>query len=76
MGFASDDFGYLIDLGSPPPGKSAFSLDPEIKQESIWHGLTLRPMTMLVDRQGALVRIRAEDGSWCVATTAFLPLTV
>src|SRR6202040_2173994 len=28
--------------------------------------LTLRPMTMLVDRQGALVRIRAEDGSWCV----------
>src|ERR1700720_2485388 len=23
-------------------------------------------MTMLVDRQGALVRIRAEDGSWCV----------
>src|SRR5438093_6209311 len=25
MGFASDEFGYLIDLGLPPPGKSAFS---------------------------------------------------
>src|SRR6267154_4932949 len=63
MGFASDEFGYLIDLGLPPPGKSAFSLDPEIKQECIWHGPTLRPMAMLVDRQGALGRIRAEDRS-------------
>ncbi len=64
MGFASDEFGYLIDLGLPPPGKSAFSLDPEIKQECIWHGPTPRPMTMLVDRQGPLVRIRSEDGRW------------
>jgi predicted ATPase len=73
MGFASDDFGYLIDLGLPPPGKSAFSLDPEIKQESIWHGPTLRPMTMLVDRQGALVRIRAEDGSWRMVNDRLSP---
>lgn len=68
MGFASDEFGYLIDLGLPPPGKSAFSLDPEIKQECIWHGPTPRPMAMLVDRQGPLVRIRAEDGAWTVGT--------
>jgi predicted ATPase len=68
MGFASDDFGYLIDLGLPPPGKSAFGLDPEIKRECIWHGPTLRPMTMLVDRQGPLVRIRAEDGGWAAVT--------
>ena len=68
MGFASDEFGYLIDLGLPPPGKSAFSLDPEIKQECIWHGPTLRPITMLVDRQGPLVRIRAEDGRWAPVT--------
>jgi len=32
MGFASVDFGYLIDMGLPSPGKSAFSLDPEIKR--------------------------------------------
>jgi len=68
MGFASDDFGYLIDLGLPPPGKSAFSLDPEIKQECIWHGPTPRPMTMLVDRQGPLIRIRTEDGRWAPVT--------
>ncbi|HEV2495180.1 MAG TPA: AAA family ATPase, partial [Terriglobia bacterium] len=38
LGFASEDFGYLIDLGLPPPGTSAFGLDPEIKRECIWHG--------------------------------------
>jgi predicted ATPase len=68
MGFASDQFGYLIDLGLPPPGKSAFSLDPAIKQECIWHGPSPRPMTMLADRQGPLVRIRAEDGRWAPVT--------
>jgi predicted ATPase len=68
LGFASDEFGYLIDLGLPPPSESAFSLDPEIKQECIWHGPTLRPMAMLVDRQGPLVRIRAADGDWSVVT--------
>jgi predicted ATPase len=68
MGFASDEFGYLIDLGLPSPGKSAFSLDPEIKQECIWHGPTRRPMTVLVDRQGPLVRIRADNGDWTAVT--------
>jgi predicted ATPase len=68
MGFASDEFGYLIDLGLPSPGRSAFSLDPEIKQECIWHGPMVRPMTILVDRQGPVVRIRAEDGRWTAAT--------
>jgi predicted ATPase len=68
LGFASDEYGYLIDLGLPSPGDSAFSLDPEIKQECIWHGPTLRPMTMLVDRQGPLVRIHPEDGGWTTVT--------
>jgi predicted ATPase len=66
LGFAGDDFGYLIDLGLPAPSKSAFSLDPEIKGESVWHGQCLRPSTMLVERHGPLVRVRAEDGSWSV----------
>jgi predicted ATPase len=68
MGFASDDLGYLIDLGLPSPSSSAFSLDPEIKRECIWHGPILRPAATLVDRQGPLVRIRAEDGTWNIAT--------
>jgi predicted ATPase len=68
MGFASDDLGYLIDLGLPPPSISAFTLDPEIKRECIWHGPVLRPASMLVDRAGPLVRIRDEEGDWNVAT--------
>jgi predicted ATPase len=68
LGFASDEYGYLINLGLPTPGSSAFSLDPQIKRECIWHGPVLRPSTMLVDRQGPLVRIRGEDESWNVVT--------
>jgi predicted ATPase len=67
LGFASDEFGYLIDLGLPPQAKdspSAFRLDPEIKRECIWHGPVLRPSTTLVDRQGPLIRVRSEDGGW------------
>ena len=68
LGFAGDEYGYLIDLGLPPPGLSAFSLDPQIKRECIWHGPVLRPGAMLVDRQGPLVRIRREDNTWNVVT--------
>jgi predicted ATPase len=62
LGFASDEYGYLIDLGLPTPASSAFSLDPQIKRECIWHGPVLRPSTMLVDRHGPLVRILTENG--------------
>jgi len=68
LGFAGDEYGYLIDLGLPPPGLSAFSLDPQIKRECIWHGPVLRPGAMLVDRQGPLVRIRRENNTWNVVT--------
>ena len=68
LGFAGDDYGYLIDLGLPSPSSSAFSLDPQIKTECIWHGPLLRPSTMLVDRNGPVVRIRTDDGKWDLAT--------
>jgi predicted ATPase len=68
LGFASDEFGYLIDMGLPTPESSAFGLDPQIKRECIWHGPALRPSTMLVDRRGPLVRIHADDDSWSIVT--------
>ncbi len=68
LGFTSDEYGYLIDMGLPTPGRSAFSLDPEIKRECIWHGAVLRPSSMLVDRRGPLVRIRQDDDSWMPVT--------
>lgn len=68
LGFAGDEFGYLIDLGLPTPNASAFSLDPQIKRECIFHGESLRPSTLLVDRDGPLVRLRSENGEWVHVT--------
>ena len=41
LGFASDDFGYLFDLGLPQMAghNSLFALDPEIKREAVFVGL-------------------------------------
>jgi predicted ATPase len=64
MGFASDDYGYAVDFGVPIPSSSAFSLDPEIKRESLWAGPFLRPAALLVERAGGRVRIRDSDGEW------------
>jgi predicted ATPase len=70
LGFASNDFGYLIDLGLPPQAKgdlSAFKLDPEIKRECIWHGPVYRVSTALVDRRGRVVKIKAAS-DWNIVT--------
>ncbi|MCW3051534.1 MAG: ATP-binding protein [Chthonomonadales bacterium] len=58
LGFASEAFGYAIALGLPKPSDSAFSLDPEIKHESIWGGSFYRPATHLVDRTGPVIKVR------------------
>lgn len=68
LGFVSDEYGYAIDLGLPKPGESKFSLDPQIKRECIWHGPTMRPGAVLVDRAGPLVKVRGDDGEWKMVT--------
>src|SRR5215471_14700470 len=70
LGFASDEFGYLIDLGLPAQAKdspTAFKLDPEIKRECIWHGPVYRGSTALVDRRGPIVKVKAAN-DWNVAS--------
>ena len=67
LGFASDEFGYAIDLGLPVPGGSVFDADPEIKREVVWNGPRLRPSAILVDRTGPFVRSRA-GGEWLMLT--------
>ncbi|TCC38783.1 AAA family ATPase [Kribbella speibonae] len=64
MGFAGDDYGYLMDLGLPIPNGSAFDLDPEIKREALWAGPFLRPAALLVERINHKVRIRTAKGEW------------
>jgi predicted ATPase len=67
LGFASDDFSYLIDLGLPKRHESsAFNLDPEIKREVVWSGPVMRPASVLVKRKRALVELRgtSRSDSW------------
>lgn len=64
MGFAGDDYGYLMDLGLPVPIRSEFNLDPEIKREALWAGPFLRPAALLVDRSNREARIRSSGGEW------------
>lgn len=76
LGFAADDFSYLIDLGFPPQERgspSLFKLDPHIRRESIWHGSQLRPQALLLDRRGPGVRLRGEDGGWETLAQAMAP---
>ncbi len=71
LGFSGDDFGYAISLGLPPPADksnpepSKFSLDPEIKRETIWSGPSYRPASVLIDREGPVVKAR-ESRKWVV----------
>jgi predicted ATPase len=71
LGFASEVFGYAIDLGLPqpsiPPSLDSFRHDPQIKRECVWSGSTLRPSAVLVDRRGPFVRARA-DRDWVSVT--------
>jgi predicted ATPase len=73
LGFHAKEFSYAIDLGLPKPSESAFSLDPEIKSESIWHGAQLRPATLLVERRNGLVRIRRANGEWDIVESNLQP---
>lgn len=58
LGFASEDFGYAIDLGLPTATQTAFARDPEIKAEAVWYGEVLRPAALLAARNGPAVRLR------------------
>lgn len=64
MGFAADDFGYLVDLGMPQSaGASVFVLDPEIKREMVFAGPVLRPSATLVRRSRAFAEaVNADNG--------------
>ncbi|GAA2747343.1 AAA family ATPase [Terrabacter aerolatus] len=69
LGFASDDFGYLVDLGLPQQSTgseagtpSAFLRDPEIKREVVWSGPVMRPGSVLVRRWWGVVETRTSGG--------------
>ncbi len=65
LGFASDELGYLIDLGIPqadPTVANPFARDPEIKRERVFAGPIATPAALLIDRLRQNTRVR--DGRW------------
>ncbi|MBL8780696.1 MAG: AAA family ATPase [Alphaproteobacteria bacterium] len=74
LGFASEDFGYAIDLGLPlPDQRSMFTHDPEIKTEVVWAGETLRPGNTLTLRKGPSVTAVAGRGKKKFVSTNLAP---
>ena len=66
LGFSSDEYGYVIDLGlpAPPPPPSKFARDPEIKLERLWTGNTLQRANVFAERSGPSARVRDRQGAW------------
>lgn len=64
LGFASDDFGYLVDLGLPQMAghNSLFARDPEIKREAVFVGPVMRNGSTLVRRTREYAEASAESG--------------
>ncbi len=68
LGLATDAFSYAIDLGVPAipafsvPGGGRL-VDPEVKNETVWHGPTLRRSAVLAERRSLAVRLRDHTGA-------------
>ena len=75
LGFASDDFGYLVDLGLPQMAghNSLFALDPEIKREAVFVGRVMRTGSTLVRRTRDYAEASAESGRGFDEMTRSLP---
>lgn len=72
LGFASDELGYLVDLGLPQTdGRSLFSRDPEIKREQVFAGAVAKASSLLIDRRRSATRVR-ED-AWITLDQSLAP---
>lgn len=76
LGFASDDFGYLVDLGMPQyeGPRSKFARDPQIKREVVFAGPRMRRSATLVSRGSGYAEVAAESGRGFTELTRALPL--
>jgi predicted ATPase len=62
LGFQTDDFAFEISCGFPPPARTLFCYDPQIKEEFVWHGKERKPSTTLLDRSPGITWIRDLEG--------------
>jgi predicted ATPase len=73
LGFSGETYSYSMELGYPPPAETAFSLDPAIKRECIWHGSRYRKAAVLVDRRNGLVSLPSGEEEPVILTTKLSP---
>ena len=69
LGFASDDYGYAVDLGLPVKNRTLFNLDPEIKAEAVWAGEVLSRRNMFASRNGPVVQALDDTGRRQIVTS-------
>lgn len=62
---AFDRYVYAFSCGVPPPQQSLFSLNPEVKEESLAARVTGRAKAVpICTRKGHVISIRDEHGAW------------
>ena len=63
LGVTSDQYEYELSLGLPSPfPASAFSLDPEVKEEGLWFKHCSKRMRLL-ERKGSHIKARDSEGT-------------
>lgn len=80
LGFASEDYGYAIDLGLPIPGPGAsreevslFGHDPVVKAEAVWVGERLSRHNAIARRSNASVLVQDRNGRLRPVVTDLAP---
>lgn len=80
LGFASEDYGYAIDLGLPIPGPGAsreeaslFGDDPVVKAEAVWAGERLSRFNVIARRGNASVLVQDKSGRLRPVVTDLAP---
>ena len=73
LGFASEDYGYAIDLGLPVPGQTLFNHDPVIKAEAVWIGEMLKRSNLIASRNGSGVQLLDDAGRRATVMTDLAP---
>ncbi len=80
LGFASEDYGYAIDLGLPIPGPGAsreegslFGYDPVVKAEAVWAGERLSRLNVIARRGNASVLVQDKSGRLQPVVTDLAP---
>ncbi len=80
LGFASEDYGYAIDLGLPIPGPGAsreegslFGYDPVVKAEAVWAGERLSRLNVIARRGNASVLVQDKSGRLRPVVTDLAP---